>query len=220
MLNIPTYTEIIREPLDLKTVKDKLEGDKYASPRSFEKDVRQIFFNCFLFNQPDTWLKKREYSAPSEFEMDIRQIFENCVTFNGPQHYYSQQAMLLEKILDEEMLAFQDLKPNIKQGSVGSRKSSKQPKKETSAAHATIPSSRRGPQVSISLAPKTLVGLALKMCESVIARIKPHPAFQPFQAPVDTVALGIPNYHKIIKQPIDFGTIEGKLRNRKHQSLE
>ena len=33
----------------------------------------------------------------------------------------------------------------------------------------------------------------------------------PFQTPVDAVQLNIPDYHKIIKHPMDFGTIKKRL---------
>ena len=33
----------------------------------------------------------------------------------------------------------------------------------------------------------------------------------PFQTPVDAVKLNIPDYHKIIKHPMDFGTIKKRL---------
>ena len=38
----------------------------------------------------------------------------------------------------------------------------------------------------------------------------------PFIAPVDPVALNIPSYLKIIKKPMDFGTIEKNLKNGTH----
>uniref|UniRef100_A0A8U8BKL5 Bromodomain-containing protein 2 n=1 Tax=Geospiza parvula TaxID=87175 RepID=A0A8U8BKL5_GEOPR len=35
----------------------------------------------------------------------------------------------------------------------------------------------------------------------------------PFRQPVDAVKLGLPDYHKIIKQPMDMGTIKRRLEN-------
>ncbi|KAJ9614641.1 transcription initiation at TATA-containing promoter protein [Cladophialophora chaetospira] len=49
-LNIPTYFQIIKKPMDLKTVKQKLASNEYEKAKDFEDDVRQIVKNCFKFN--------------------------------------------------------------------------------------------------------------------------------------------------------------------------
>lgn len=40
-----------------------------------------------------------------------------------------------------------------------------------------------------------------------------HKNAWPFHAPVDTVNLNLPDYHEIIKTPMDLGTIEKRLKN-------
>ena len=42
----------------------------------------------------------------------------------------------------------------------------------------------------------------------------------PFNEPVDFVALGVPDYPNIVKQPMDFGTVEGQLKAAKYDSVE
>lgn len=34
-----------------------------------------------------------------------------------------------------------------------------------------------------------------------------------FLTPVDPIALGVPEYYQVIRQPMDFGTIQEKLKN-------
>ena len=51
-LGIPTYFDIIKDPMDLGTINSKLERGRYASPEEFEADVRLVLHNCFLFNHP------------------------------------------------------------------------------------------------------------------------------------------------------------------------
>ena len=60
--------------------------------------------------------------------------------------------------------------------------------------------------------------LALKLgqefiprCKAALDLIKSNPLAGPFLAPVDSVALGIPDYFDIIKEPMDLGTISSKL---------
>ena len=63
----------------------------------------------------------------------------------------------------------------------------------------------------------------LKFCESVLTELmkpKYSAVTYPFIAPVDPVALNIPSYLKIIKKPMDFGTIEKNLKNGVYQSAK
>ena len=40
----------------------------------------------------------------------------------------------------------------------------------------------------------------------------------PFYEPVDAESLGLPDYHDIIKQPMDLGTAKTKMDNRQYRS--
>ncbi|KAF9181955.1 hypothetical protein BGZ51_005098 [Haplosporangium sp. Z 767] len=51
--NIPEYPKIIKNPMDISTIRKKLEGDMYESADGFEADVRLVLWNCFKFNPPD-----------------------------------------------------------------------------------------------------------------------------------------------------------------------
>eukprot|EP00210_Caulerpa_lentillifera_P008422 g8034.t1 len=48
-------------------------------------------------------------------------------------------------------------------------------------------------------------------CGSILNHLKKHRYAWPFLQPVDAVALNIPDYHDVIKRPIDLGTISRKL---------
>ncbi|KAH7351161.1 hypothetical protein BKA65DRAFT_525384 [Rhexocercosporidium sp. MPI-PUGE-AT-0058] len=49
-LGIPNYFAIIKKPMDLGTMLSKLKGGQYGNASDFEKDMRQIFANCYKFN--------------------------------------------------------------------------------------------------------------------------------------------------------------------------
>ena len=71
-LNVPTYPQIVKNPMDISTLSDKLENGNYSripsgqtvgkTPISrmlngpFRKDVELIFDNATLFNPPDDWI--------------------------------------------------------------------------------------------------------------------------------------------------------------------
>ncbi|KAH9897257.1 putative Bromodomain testis-specific protein [Xylariomycetidae sp. FL2044] len=47
--NVPDYLDIIKKPMDLNTIKAKLDRHEYATADDFANDVRQIFSNCFTY---------------------------------------------------------------------------------------------------------------------------------------------------------------------------
>ncbi|KAN0070055.1 hypothetical protein V8E54_011636 [Elaphomyces granulatus] len=51
-LNIPTYHNVIKKPMDLSTVRAKLKAGQYENAKEMEVDMRQILKNCFKFNIP------------------------------------------------------------------------------------------------------------------------------------------------------------------------
>merc|ERR1719201_2955511 len=54
MLKIPDYPVVIKHPMDLGTIKTKLENGQYFSPRDFEHDVNLVFRNATVYNKPGT----------------------------------------------------------------------------------------------------------------------------------------------------------------------
>ena len=51
-LGIPQYRDIIRHPMDLATMKKKLDNGSYRDEVDFERDMRLMFNNCYTFNAP------------------------------------------------------------------------------------------------------------------------------------------------------------------------
>ncbi|XP_059669350.1 transcription factor GTE8-like [Cornus florida] len=55
-LNIPDYFSIVSEPMDLGTIKTKLEKNLYSSAEEFASDVKLTFSNAMLYNPPDNYV--------------------------------------------------------------------------------------------------------------------------------------------------------------------
>jgi len=47
----------------------------------------------------------------------------------------------------------------------------------------------------------------------VFKAVHKHPNAWPFHSPVDPIKLGIPDYHNVIKTPMDLGTIDKRLKH-------
>lgn len=51
-LGIPQYRDIIKNPMDLSTMRKKMDGGFYKDGDEFEADMRLMFRNCYTFNAP------------------------------------------------------------------------------------------------------------------------------------------------------------------------
>jgi len=60
---------------------------------------------------------------------------------------------------------------------------------------------------------------AYKACETVLAYIRSNVKIVPFLEPVDPIALNIPDYFDVVKNPMDISTMEKKLANGKYGRL-
>ena len=49
-------------------------------------------------------------------------------------------------------------------------------------------------------------------CVQILNVLSTHQWAEPFLQPVDPVALNIPDYFRIIKHPMDLGTVRSKVR--------
>lgn len=52
-LELHDYYEVIKHPMDLNTVRRKLEAREYNKPAEFAADIRLIFTNCYKYNSPE-----------------------------------------------------------------------------------------------------------------------------------------------------------------------
>ena len=48
--NIPDYFEVVKHPMDLGTVRKKLENNQYVNLNDFARDTRRVFNNAILYN--------------------------------------------------------------------------------------------------------------------------------------------------------------------------
>lgn len=46
---VPDYFDKVKKPMDLGTIKAKMDRREYADEEEFCEDMRQIFENCFLY---------------------------------------------------------------------------------------------------------------------------------------------------------------------------
>ncbi|XP_039573631.1 bromodomain-containing protein 2, partial [Passer montanus] len=78
---------------------------------------------------------------------------------------------------------------------------------------AAPPANPPPPEVSNPKKPGRVTNQLQYLHKVVMKALWKHQFAWPFRQPVDAVKLGLPDYHKIIKQPMDMGTIKRRLEN-------
>lgn len=73
-LNIPTYFDIIKHPMDLGTIQEKLETEKYSNPEEFIQDVELVWNNCYTFNHPSHDISKMAATLSKLFNKNVPKI--------------------------------------------------------------------------------------------------------------------------------------------------
>ncbi|KAM4700329.1 E3 ubiquitin-protein ligase TRIM33 isoform 5-T5 [Discoglossus pictus] len=77
-VTIPNYYKIIKKPMDLSTVKKKLQkkhSQHYQTPEDFVADVRLIFKNCERFNENDSEVAQAGKAVALYFEDKLPEIY-------------------------------------------------------------------------------------------------------------------------------------------------
>lgn len=67
----PRYFDIVTQPMDLSTMRAKLQADEYRSLEDFVSDAKLMFDNCRRYNGDDSFVH-----AADSFEQQIRHMME------------------------------------------------------------------------------------------------------------------------------------------------
>lgn len=73
-LGVPDYFTVITSPMDLGTIKAKLQDSVYSSPLEFASDVRLTFANALKYNPPGDVVHKMAKTLSKVFENKWKRI--------------------------------------------------------------------------------------------------------------------------------------------------
>ncbi|XP_053353982.1 bromodomain testis-specific protein isoform X1 [Clarias gariepinus] len=270
-LNLPDYYTIIKNPMDLNTIKKRLENNYYWKAMECVEDFNTMFTNCYVYNQPGDdivlmaqaleklFLEKVAEMPQDEFEITAvtnkaplkgrrmpppgfgkmrpqspvsEVVFQQTVTVIPPEALHTISSAPLSAQLEAKLktgvkrkadtttptapvLTISESSPCISEPKVlklysrrGSGRPIKPPRKD-------LPDSPQQHQVGR----RVKLPERVKYCSGILKEMftKRHAAYAwPFYEPVDAVALGLHDYHDIIHQPMDLGTIKKKMDNREY----
>ncbi|XP_046691918.1 LOW QUALITY PROTEIN: bromodomain testis-specific protein [Silurus meridionalis] len=270
-LNLPDYYTIIQNPMDLSTIKKRLENNYYWRAMECVEDFNTMFTNCYVYNRPGDdivlmaqaleklFLEKVAEMPQDEFVITavtnkaplkgrristavmgkIRPqspvsevVFQQTVTVIPPEALHTISSTPLSAQLEAKLkkgvkrkadtttpmppvLNSSESSSCVSEPKVlklfsrrGSGRPIKPPRKD-------LPESPQQHQVGC----RTKLSERLKYCNGILKEMltKRHSGYAwPFYEPVDTVALCLHDYHDIIQQPMDLGTIKKKMDNREY----
>ncbi|XP_038226802.1 bromodomain-containing protein 2 isoform X2 [Dermochelys coriacea] len=83
-LGLHDYHEIIKCPMDLSTIKRKMENREYHDAQEFAADVRLMFSNCYKYNPPDHDVVAMARKLQDVFEFSYAKMPDEPLDTNPP----------------------------------------------------------------------------------------------------------------------------------------
>lgn len=238
-LKIPNYPEIVKHPMDLSTIDNRLKHNKYSSVAAFISDFEQIVTNCFLFNGQDHGISQQARKMQSSFNSQMNNLPR--ATVEEPSKESKKAAKK-----QEPTRSAPPRRPSVSTSGPGttsaaSPKVAAPPTPSFAPGPDGIPLIRRDSSLTDGRPKRAIVPtkrnqdlgsgrpkkkkyeLQLRFCDEVLKEIsnpKHWQMNQYFLYPVDPVALNIPTYFQIVKKPMDLGTIKTQLANNGYEKAK
>jgi len=289
-LKIHDYHKIIKQPMDMGTIKKRLENNYYWSSKECVQDFNLVFTNCYVYNKAGEdivvmakslekmFLTKMAAMPRDEVEISsLKKDFssnkrsssmssyhvassssENMEVTQGVPTVPSQKGVgtLLSMIdnqkrtghfkprqsesIANEITKFEHRNSSTMQKQADTTTPPAQSASDSAAAAAALTaeeqlraSGRQIKRVTKDLPeyqpqhkskPKGRLSESLQACNEILKELfgKKHAGYAwPFYKPVDTTLLELHDYRKVVKTPMDLGTIKNKMENRQYNnSLE
>lgn len=231
------YRQSIASPIDISSIEGKLRDNKYTSLGQFRKDVHLIEENAITFNGVN-------HDVTSWAKQTVAQIFDRLALIPAqepPKPVKTEPKQLPSRHTEPRKTA-----PVAPKKEARPAASSPADKSSDSQIYALLPSGipniRRDSTKNDGDRPKRPIhppknkdiGFPakttknkkkpeLKFCDEVIKELTSNKNWvqnQWFMEPVDPVALNIPTYHSIVKQPMDLGTMRDKLERGEYEAAK
>ncbi|XP_076896557.1 transcription factor GTE8-like [Bidens hawaiensis] len=97
-LKIPDYFNVIKNPMDLGTIKEKLSSGKYSSPLEFLADVRLTFSNAMTYNPPGNDVHIMADVLSKFFELRWKSIEKKLPVDNPQQNLLHEEIDLVKPV--------------------------------------------------------------------------------------------------------------------------
>ncbi|XP_068599693.1 bromodomain testis-specific protein [Brachionichthys hirsutus] len=229
-LRLPDYYTIITNPMDLGTINKRLQNKYYWQALECIRDFKTMFTNCYVYNRPGDDIVFMAQTLEKVFLDKVSQMAEEeceVAPVTGRQATAgsaAQRAVVPEDAPQQAIEKGLKMKPDptpsvahdvssVRDGlascSLLARRGSGRP---IMPPKRDLPS-HEGKRVRLSE--------QLGCCNGILKEMlsKRHYEYAwPFYTPVDAMAMGLHDYHDIIQQPMDLGSIKKKMDQREYAS--
>ncbi|CAJ1071280.1 bromodomain-containing protein 3-like [Xyrichtys novacula] len=211
-LGLPDYHTIITSPMDLGTIKKRLENNYYWSASECLQDINTMFTNCYIYNKPTDDIVLMALALEKVFLQKVASLpqLEREISPTKVKVRRNYQGSPFSKLTSQQILsnAAGPTQTTPKKTVLKRRRS-------TTGAFDQMDmdghkSAQRGSE-------------QLKYCSSILKELlsRKHQSYAwPFITPVDAKALQLNDYHDIIKYPMDLGTVKKKMTRGEYHDAQ
>jgi hypothetical protein len=110
-MGLTDYPKLIKEPMDLGTVAERVGKSYYSRLEQFANDVRLVWKNAFIFNAPDSLYFKAAKTLSDVFEKRAEELEKEVESVNPPDVATMERCNVLLQDLRTNPLAEWFLEP-------------------------------------------------------------------------------------------------------------
>jgi len=116
----PGYSKVIKKPMSISTMENKIENNSYHNIKTWEVDVKIMFKNCIFYNsgQAGQWFQNEAKRQQKVFSDEILPQARNLFRIEEKKRRPDEEAMLLKRKREEE----EKKKPKIQMLNSGRKK--------------------------------------------------------------------------------------------------
>jgi len=189
----PDYLDVIKHPMDLEQVKDKLVEHKYSIAKSFVRDVKLVFENALAYNSKEDAVHKEARKLQKKFEKTWKDVEAQLEEWQSDRLAKEEEKERRKTGEDDD-----DAATDAKKDAAAS---TKKKVKIDEAAHKFVWEERGGWGV---------------VCSTLIDSLLDMDDIWPFETPVDPKALKLKDYTTVVTHPMDLGTVKSKLHEDRY----
>uniref|UniRef100_A0A663MHP6 Bromodomain testis-specific protein n=1 Tax=Athene cunicularia TaxID=194338 RepID=A0A663MHP6_ATHCN len=215
-LNLPDYYSIIKKPMDLSTIKKRLEHNYYTKAAECIEDFKTMFSNCYIYNKPSDDIVFMAQELEKVFMQKISQMPpEETVAKNGVKRKADTTTPTTSIFTAS----------GESSATCNERKAAKAHRGENECVIPNkllkryLPDSQPSPKVL----KKIHLSEQLKHCNEILKEMfsKKHEAYAwPFLKPIDVASFSLGENQGITKCPTDLGTIKKKMDNSEYSDIQ
>ncbi|KAG9079769.1 hypothetical protein FRC06_007486, partial [Ceratobasidium sp. 370] len=226
-LNIPHYPLIIKRLMDFNTVETRLQNSnpskppvdplapRYRTTDDFVSDIRQIFQNCYLFNGTEHFISHQARKLEDILDKQLKQMppdEEPAARHESPPQP-KKSSVPPARRQSTSVPTIRRNTPDEFLSPIARPKREIHPPPPKDLPYSDLPNGKRA-RKGRGRGPERDDGTAEQMrhCMKILTEFNKKSLYQiasPFYEAVD--AAYVPTYYKVIKRPMDLGTMRKKL---------